>query len=187
MILPAGWLLRLHKCQNSSSRMLKSCILLRVHCTSEVLKNHNQGHMLLPVSPPSPFSDLCHLPSSPRTRTSQDPPGLPRPQARHHCGCGWEQVTPGCPYLRGPCSHCDLAEDHHTGTVDPPPLAHLSNGCVGPTGVGTYSPPQWARPTAGHWLGVQSLSWLGGGQRGQQSGGGQRGYRGASGQRFRPG
>lgn len=30
----------------------------------------------------------------------------------------------------------------------PPLLAHLSNGYVGPTGVGAYSPPQWAQPTA---------------------------------------
>lgn len=160
---------------------------MRVHCTSEGLKNHNQGHMLLPVSPPFPFSDLCHLPSSPRTRTSQDPPGLPRPQARHHCGCGWEQVTPGCPYLRGPCSHCDLAEDHHTGTVDPSSTCPSVKWVCGTNGCWRLFPTPMGTAYSCHWLGVQSLSWLGGGQRGQQSGGKQRGDRGASGQRFRPG
>ena len=69
-------------------------------------------------------------------RTSQDPPGLPGPQAGYHCGCGWEQATPGCPYLWGPCSHCDLAEDPHTGTVDP---------------SSTSPSVKWVRGTNGCW------------------------------------
>ena len=85
-----------------------------------------RGHVLLSVfssfkglGPFSSFSDLSCL----LARTSQDPPGLPGPHTRHHCGSGWEQATPGRPDLWGPCSHCDLAEDHYKGTVDPSPMS----------------------------------------------------------------
>ena len=105
--------------------------------------------MLFPVLPSfrglgpfSSFSDLFCLPA----RTSQDPPGLPGPRAGHHRGCGREQATPGRPYLRGSCSHCDLAEGHHKGTVDPSPHAPICK-------MGAWAQhaphPTCARPTAG--------------------------------------
>lgn len=71
---------------------------------------------------------------TPPYRTSQDPLGLSWQHTRHHCGCCWEQVTPGCPYFWGPCSHCGLAEVCNTGTVVSPPSVFLPVQWVGGTG-----------------------------------------------------
>lgn len=124
--------------------MLKFWHLIICKLYLNKIDEKKNGHVLSPVSPHfmglRPFPFFQSMPSPP-IRTSEDPPGLPRSHIGYHCGRGWEQATPGCPYFWGPCSHCDLAEDSHTGTVD-----HSSTSPWRPMSIRTYSAPHMGTP-----------------------------------------